>query len=87
MLRAFAVIAVLVLSGCGSFFGGEDAAVEASAGSGDVVITTKATEDARAQARDFCAQRSLYARLVKAERVPGADPADDAIRWHFDCTK
>ena len=92
MLRAFAVIAAVALSGCAALnspsgiFGADDAATVTKTGSMDVVITTKATGDARPDARDACADKSRYARLVSAERIAGTDPSNDRIRWHFACT-
>jgi len=51
----------------------------------EFVITTGSSADPRTRAQDFCTERSRYARLVSAQRIAGATPEHDTIRWYFDC--
>lgn len=98
MRQFMGLVSVLMLFGCASWnspwgilSSKDDPPIVAApsapdAKSASFVITTKAEADPRIEAQDFCAKRSRYARLTKADRAPGADPARETITWHFDCT-
>ena len=96
MSRYLYLVWVLAVAGCGSWNSSwgilsshEDPqiAAEPAGANGEraFAITTKADSDPRIDAQDFCAKQSRYARLIKADRVPGDDPARETITWHFDC--
>ena len=94
--RSLGLVLVLVVSGCGSWNSSwgilsshDDPPIvaEAAGANGEraFAITTKADSDPRIDAQDFCAKQSRYARLTRADRTPGADPAGETVTWHFDC--
>lgn len=95
-MRILVPIAALALTGCAlgactaltspmGVFSRSAPAVVTRPGSDAFEITTGADGDARIEAQDFCARRSRLAKLVRARRIAASDPAQDRIRWHFDC--
>jgi hypothetical protein len=94
--RYLCLVWALAVAGCGSWNSSwgilssyEDPQIAAEPARANseraFAITTKSGSDPRIDAQDFCAKQSRYARLTKADRAPGADPAHETITWHFDC--